>query len=148
MTEIREANFSLDLPGVWEGTDSSEPGTFAYGEAGGEGSVTVTLLAVRPMFAIADPRRMVGDYLHHRTKFERGQNPSLEQSEPAMRPDTEPPEGEWDALDVATGRRQRHRVVIAGSLLADFRFEASGLDDAAFDTLATAVLESASVAEG
>jgi hypothetical protein len=145
VTEIREPNFAVDLPGAWEQVESTEPGMFSYRETDGEGEVTVTLLAVRPMFNIADPARLVDDYLHHRPKFERGRRPSLEQSEPVLRQGAGPIEGGWDGVDLATGHRLRHRVVLAGSLLVDFRYEVAGLDEAAFDERAAAVLGSAAV---
>ena len=143
MTEIREPNFELDLPGDWEEVESPEPATYAYRDTAGDESVTVTLLAVRPMYAIADPARLLDDYLHHRSKFEQGQNPDLEQTEPVSVQQDGTFEGHWDAADVAGGRRSRHRVILVGSMLADFFYEAAGLDEAVFGVKADALLGSA-----
>jgi hypothetical protein len=144
MTEIRESNFSLDLPGTWEEVERGES-TVEYGEVEGRGSVAVTLLGVKPLFAIADSKRLLDDYLSHRAKYEVGQNPALEPSEPHSRERDESVEGGWDARDATDGSRIRHRVVLVGTLLADFRFGASGLDEDEFDAQADLVLGSAVV---
>jgi len=135
----------LDLPGQWERVESAEAGTFAYRETEGSGAVTVTLLSVKPVYTIADPGRLLTDYMLHRSKYEQGQVPSLNQSEPVSSPQPDTLEGGWDGIDLATGRRVRHRVVLAHNVLADFRYEASGADEAVFAEGADAVLDGATV---
>ena len=145
MTEVREPGFRLDLPGEWKQIESAEPGSLVYEETGGSGIVTVLLLKVRPVYAIADRKRLLDDYLSHRGKYEKGQMPSLEQSDPVSRQRDDTVEGEWQGVDAATGKRLRHRALLADDVLADFCYEASGMDDIAFDGLAEAVLGSAMV---
>jgi len=147
VTQIREPGFSLDLPGEWEEAASDQPGTLVYLESGGVGSVTVMLLAVRPMFAIADRSRLLTDYMQHRAKFEKGRMPGLEQSEPMAWERDGAIEGSWTAIDVDSGARQLHRVVIAGDILADVCYEATDVDQAEFAVRSAAVLESAVVGE-
>lgn len=144
MTEIREPNFTVDLPGEWEPAETSEPGAQAYREVDGPGSLVVLLLAVRPVYAIADRRRLLEDYLKHRSTYENSQDPTLAFSAPIVA-DTEAIEGGWSAVDVLRERRVVHRTVFVGNLLADFRFECAGLDEAAFGQLAGGVLQSATV---
>jgi hypothetical protein len=145
VAEIRKPNLGLDVPGSWQESESAEPGTVAYRETEGNGIVTVTLLAVRSMYTIADPKRILDDYLHHRSSFERGHASTLEQSEPVSEESGEAVEGAWGGFDAATGSRHRHRVVLVRNLLADFRYEASGLDETEFDERAEAILGSATV---
>ena len=142
MTEVREPGFCLDLPGEWEKAERIEPGGLAYKDTSGGGTVSVMLLAVRPVYAIADSRRLLEDYLKHRATFEKGQLPSLEQSEPVSQQHDDQVEGEWHAVDAATGNRLRHRVVLARNVLVDVCYQASGLDDAAFGELADVLLGS------
>ena len=144
MTEIREPNFTIDLPGTWQPVSSVEAGAQSYHEVDGEGLLVVLLLAVRPVYAIADRRRLLDDYLGHRSKYEFGQDPELPYAEPVAVPESDPIEGGWDAAN-AEGRRARHRVLLVGNLLADFRVETSGLDESAFDEFADAVLGSAAI---
>lgn len=143
MTEVREHGFALDLPGDWEPAEASEPGAFVFRESGGDGVVTVMLLAVRPVYAIADTQRLLDDYLKHRAKYEQGQAPSLVHSEPTSWQDGDSVEGMWTGADASTGMRTRHRVVLARNVLADFRFEALEPDEVAFENRAQAVLEHA-----
>lgn len=145
MTEIREPNFSLDLPGEWEQLGSPDPSVFTYRELAGNAVVSVTLFAIKGSFSIADPARILEDYLHHRTQFEKGQEPLLVQSEPTSQPVGTAVEGAWDGVEAFGIRRLRHRVVLTGGLLADIRYEAMGVDEAAFDGAADAVLGSATV---
>lgn len=145
MTEIREAAFGVDLPGQWRQVPSEEAGTFAYEESDGAARLAVTLLSVKPMYAIADPGRLLDDYLHHRSSFEAGRDAALAHTEPVRIPDAEGFEGGWDAFDLAEARRLRHRTIMVDGLLADFCYETFGLDEAAFDELAQQVLGSVTV---
>lgn len=145
MSEIREPNFSIDLPGEWEQAEGDEPGTTTYREQDGDASMSVTLLAVRPMFAIADQRRLLDDYMTHRSTFEQGQVPTMAQMAPASREADGRFEGAWDAVDVANARRARHRVVLVEGLLADFRYEGPGDDESAFVERADSVLGTVTV---
>lgn len=146
VSRIREPGFSLDLPGTWERAEGGEPGSLVYRETEGIGTVTVMLLAVRPLYAIADSSRLHSDYMQHRSKFERGQRPSLQQSEPVGRQMEGSIDGSWSAVDVESGRRQLHRVVLVGGVLADFCYEASDIDEAPFGERASLILDSAKVA--
>jgi hypothetical protein len=148
MTDINEHPFSLRLPDRWEQVASENPGSFVYREEEGSSSVTVMLLSVRPMYAIADRRRLLNDYALHRSKYEHGQTPSLEQSEPILEDRAESIEASWGGFDAATGVRQLHRAVMAGDVLADFCYEVSGLDEDSFAKRAALVLESATVTVG
>lgn len=143
ITEIREPNFSLDLLGEWMQTPSDEPGTSLFCQIEGPARLSVTLLGVRPVFALADPSRLLEDYMSHRSRFEMGRDPALGQSEPVVEQVADALEGSWSGADPIAGRLVRHRVLLAGSLLADFAFEAVGLDDAAFALQADASLASA-----
>jgi len=78
-------------------------------------------------------------------KFEKGQTPSLEQTDPVSQRPGDEVEGGWAAVDTAAGRQLRHRVVLAKNVLADVCYEASGLDDSEFGRLADIVLESVRV---
>ena len=110
MIEIREAGFSVDLPDAWVRADTDQPGSLLYRDTDGPATLTVMLLAVRPAYSIADKSRLHSDYMQHRAKFERGQLPSLEQSDPQSRQLEGSIEGSWSAVDVVSGRRQLHRV--------------------------------------
>lgn len=145
MSEIREPGFSLDLPGMWEPEESDQPGSLVYRETAGSGVVTVMLLAIRPAYSIADRSRLHTDYMQHRSKYERGQTPSLEQSEPIAQRVGTVIEGSWNAEDGATGRHQLHRVVLSGDVLVDFCYEASDSDGVGFDDRAALILDSAVV---
>jgi hypothetical protein len=145
VTELREPGFSLDLPGDWMQVESGEPGGLKYVEAGGTGVVTVMLLGVRPVYAIADSRRLLEDYLKHRSTFEKGQAPALEQSDPRSSQIGDEVEGEWHAVDAQSGTRLRHRVLLENSVLVDACYEAPDPDDAAFDAVADAILGSLQV---
>jgi len=142
VTEIREPNFTVDLPGNWEQTESSEAGAMTYREVDGPGSLVVLLLAVRPVYAIADRRRLLEDYLKHRSTYENAQDPELKFSAPVVA-DSEAVEGGWSATDVVRDRRMVHRTMLVDNLLADFRFESAGFDEAAFGQLAGEILQSA-----
>ena len=144
VTEIREPNFSVDLPGDWERAESPEAGAIAFREVDGPGSLIVLLLAVRPVYAIADRYRLLADYLKHRSTYEQGADPAFAVSIPVAS-ESGDIEGGWDGIDADGGRRLRHRTLFVGNLLADFRFETSGLDEAAFHAVADSVLGSATV---
>ena len=143
--EIREPGFSLDLPGGWQRAEDGEPGSAVFRETEGDRTVTVMLLAVRPVYAIADRSRLHSDYMQHRSKFERGQRPSLRQSEPVARQMGPSVEGSWSAVDIESGRRQLHRVMLVGDVLADFCYEGSDADEAQFDERAASLLDTAKV---
>lgn len=138
----------MDLPGLWEQIESSEPGTLTYRESEGEGVLKVTLLAVRPVYAIADSRRLLDDYCSHRSKYEQAQFPTLQQSEPFSSTQPDAVEGGWDAIDLETGRRVRHKVVLRANILGDFRYEAPGSDEAVFAGAADVALGSVTVGAG
>lgn len=145
MTEIREPNFGIDLPGEWEPAQSDEPGTFLYRDSHGLEQLLVTLLAVRPMYAIADQRRLITDYMSHRAKYEAGQTPYLEQTEPMTWDQDALLLGSWDAVNLDNGSRKRHRVLLEGGMLADFAYEAADIEEAAFNARADALLETIAI---
>lgn len=145
MTEIREPNFGIDLPGEWERLETDEPGTSVFREKTGDARLSVMLLAVRPMFAIADQRRLLEDYMSHRAKFEEGQTPTLQQSDLVSSEQVGGFEGEWSGKDFQSERRTRHHVVLVDGMLADFLYETDCADEAAFEEQADAVLQTATV---
>jgi hypothetical protein len=144
MTEIREPNFGLDLPGVWEQGPIQDDETLVFVEETGIASISVTLLGVRPMFEIADKFKLLEDYMAHRQTFEAGQaEGALGHSQPKAREIDGGFEGEWSAEDAAKGRLIQHRVLLVGSLLADFAFEMTDVTPAVFAANAGMVLRSA-----
>lgn len=145
MTDIREPNFEIDLPGDWSQVESNEDGATIFERSDGTAGLTVLLLSVRPLFAIADQLRLLDDYLHHRSQFEKGRWPALEQSEPVATATDGASVGEWSGFDPATGRRIRHRVLLVDGLLGDFSLEADDLGEAEFDAYALPVLATARV---
>ncbi len=145
MTEIREPNFALDLPGEWTQAESAEPNVFLYAENDGPGRVSVTLLGVKPLFAIADQHRLLDDYLHHRSTFEKGSGGVVVQSPTVSREVDGVCEGSWSTLVVDSGLRMQHRVILTGGLLADVVYEAAGRDDAAFANRAIEILSAVGV---
>lgn len=148
MTEIREGAFSMELPDGWRPAESDEPGTSVYrGTVGGE-LVSVTLLAVAPVYAMADSRVLLEQYLHHRPRWEQGQDARLLQSEPILHDEDGLLEGAWIAEDPDTGRRLAHRVILEGTLLADVCYEAYGLDTEAFADRAAELLGAVEVTAG
>ena len=142
MTRIDEEVFSLELPGEWERVASSEPGSLLYRETGGLATVTVMLLRVKPVFAIADRARLLGDYVHHRSSYELGQSPSLENLPPVSRVVGGMFEATWDASDAVAGRLRRHRAMLAADVLIDVCYDAAAPDAAIFDEQAASVLNS------
>ncbi len=143
MTQICEPGFCVDLPETWARAQTEQPGSLVYRDTAGVGTLTVMLLAVRPAYSIADRVRLHSDYMQHRAKFERGQLPSLEQSTPVTNSSEHPIEGVWGAVDLESGRRQLHRVLLDGDILADFCYEDLAVDEAAFTDSASSILGSA-----
>ena len=148
VTEIREPNFAIDLPGEWEQTPSEEDGALAFAQVGGDRRLAVLLLTVRPVFAIADPQRMLQDYMSHRSRFEAGRLPSLDQSIPEIHEGSDALVGTWSAVDMETGHRFKHHVVRDGNLLADFRYEAGGLEEVDFTAEVDAAFATAHATAG
>jgi len=147
VTEIREPNFSLDLPGEWEQAPSSADETLVFGQIGGPASVSVTLLRVRPMFEIADGLRMLEDYMSHRQTFEAGPELALGHTDPIAEQLGDSFEGRWSSVGRTDGRLIEHRVLLVNVLLADFAYEAAGVEAAAFAEQAALTLGSASASE-
>ena len=143
VTEIREPNFGVDLPGQWEQAQSDEVGTLVFRQVEGPASLTVVLLGVRPMFAIADQKRLLEDYMSHRSRFEEGRSPTLVHGDTLARQSGDAFEGYWIGEDPAHERLVRHRVLLVDGLLADFAYEAQGVEARAFAAEADAVLASA-----
>lgn len=143
MTEIREPHYRVDLPGEWEKADSLEEGTVVYGETGSNDTLSLTLLGMRPEVAAADEMILLRQYMDHRYNFERGHNENLRQTPPDAVTAETGLEGAWSAVDVESGRRIRHRVLLHDGLLADFRYVAFDKDEAEFDSRADAILGSA-----
>jgi hypothetical protein len=148
MTEIREQVFRMDLPGDWERDESSESGTIAYRETEGKGRVALTLLAVKPSFAIADQRMMLEQYMHHRSRFEKGQSPWLQQTDPLCREQGDEVEGIWGGRDPGTGRKFQHHVSLRGGVLVDLRYEAPAEDEDAFTERFDGIVRSLEVITG
>ncbi len=145
MTEVRQPSFSMDLQGEWMEANSDEEGTLAYLETSGDQAVFVTLLAAKPVYALADRKTLLEQYMHHRSQWERGQIPGLRQSEPAVTAEGESAEGAWSGEEEETGRRVRHRVLLAGALLADFCYETFNMSQDVFEMRAGSALSSAEV---
>lgn len=145
MTQITEPGFSIELPGEWQQAESDQPGTLVYLETNGVGTLTVMLLAVNPMYAIADRQRLLTDYMQHRAKFETGRQPLLQQSDQVSGDVGDSVEGSWSAIDESSDLRQLHRVVLANDILADFCYEALGLGEDEFAELAIPILDNATV---
>ena len=142
-TEIREPNFGIDLPGTWEQTESTEDIALAFKQVEGPAMLTVVLLGVRPMFAIADQRRVLEDYVSHRSRFEEGHAPALAYLEPVVEEFDGRIEARWMGEDPMLRRVVRHRAILTGGLLADFAYEASGAEPREFAAEADEVLASA-----
>lgn len=145
MIEIREPNYSVDLPGDWEAEPGEEVGSASFRQLDGSGKLTVMLLGVKPMFAIADQQRLLEDYMKHRSNFEVGQAGSLELSEPELERVLDSYVGSWIGFDRERDRRLQHHVVLLSGLLADFCYESTGVEESEFDAAAQAVLETVAV---
>ena len=143
VTEIREPNFTLNLPGEWEQGPSEETETLVFREISGMAIVTVTLLGVRPMFAIADQLRLLEDYMLHRQKFESGEAAPIGYTQPVAQQVGDSFEGTWSSENAQDGRITKHRVLLAGPLLADFSFTTAVGAEEYFAEFANAVLGSA-----
>jgi hypothetical protein len=143
MTAIAEHGIVLDLPGEWEPVESEEQGSLVYQETNGTDVVTVMLLRVKSVYAIADRTRLLSDYVQHRSQYERGQVPTLEQSDPWVEDRGGFIEAAWTATDPVEGRHQRHRALLQRDVLADFCFESSNGDS--FDERAKSLLASAAI---
>jgi len=148
ITELREPNFGVDLPGEWEQIPPAEDVAMAFAEVDGDRTLTVMLLAPKAVFSLADPVRMLQDYLSHRARFEAGQLPNLKATEPAVLDGSEVLAGGWSAVDPESGRRLRHYVVRDRELLADFCYAASGLAEDEFAAEADAVFATAYATAG
>lgn len=145
MTEIRHPNYSVDLPGDWTESSSDEQGTVAFLADAGGAVLFVTLLSVKPVFAIAGRELLLRQYMDHRKQWEKGQIPDLEQSEADVVSDGDRVDGTWSGIEPDTGRRVRHRVLLEGSLLADFAYESFGMDETSFDEQAAALLSTTAI---
>ena len=128
MSEVREPNYSIDLPGEWEAEPGAELGMALFREVDGPGRLSVMLLGVKPMYAIADQGRLLDDYMKHRSTFEMGPVGALTQSEPSSAVVGDSFVGSWVGLELDLDRRTQHHVVLVSGLLADFVYEAAGLD--------------------
>jgi hypothetical protein len=142
-TEIRQPNFGIDLPGDWEQMPSAEDIALSFRQVDGPAALTVVLLGVRPMFAIADQQRLLEDYMSHRSRFDEGRAPGLAHTSPVATRVDEKVEGSWMGEDPTLDRLVRHRVILADGLLADFAYEAIGAEARAFAVEADEVLATA-----
>jgi hypothetical protein len=142
-TELREPNFSIDLPGDWEQIGGDEPEALVFRDLDSERTLSVLLLGVRPLYAIADQERLLADYMSHRAKFEAGQRPRSTDPVSAYHQEGEDMVGGWWIVDLENGRRFRHHVILTGGLLADFRYEAV-LEEDVFQAETDAVFATAS----
>jgi hypothetical protein len=145
MTEIREPNFSIDLPGDWESEPGEEESTTVFNDLAGSGKLSVMLLGVRPMFAIADQRRLLEDYVTHRSTFEMQPPSTLRLLQPELGEAGEAQVATWDGVDDSNGRHVRHYTLLVGGLLADFTYEATGVTHDEFDKTAEGILNTVSV---
>jgi hypothetical protein len=145
VTEIRHPNYSFDLPGEWESEPGAEEGSTVYLQTDGPGMLTVMLLGVKPMFAIADRANLLSDYMHHRATFEAGQATAMSQSEPVSDVVGEAHVGTWLGLELDIDRRTVHHVVIMDALLADFLYEAVGLEAPEFNERAESIFRTVAV---
>ena len=143
VTELREPNFEIDLPGEWEQAESSEEAAIVFSEVGGDRTLSVMLLSPKSVFGLADPARMLTDYMTHRSRYEVGQIAKLDNTVPRLVEGSDVLAGTWSGVDLETGRRLRHYVVRDRELLADFCFAASGLSEDEFAAEADAVMATA-----
>ncbi|MBI5231915.1 MAG: hypothetical protein HY876_07100 [Coriobacteriales bacterium] len=145
MTEIREEHFGIDLPGEWEEVESADEGTWSYRDTKSDAKLTVTLLGVRPMYAIADQRRLIEDYMQHRAKYEQGLSESLRQSDYESTEGDGVLQGTWGGVDVRAARRTLHHVLLVEGVLADFLYESSEPIEPVFTPRAVEALSTAKV---
>ena len=145
MREIREPNYHVDLQGEWESEPGLEENATIFRQTDGPGVLTVTLFRVRPMFAIADKRRLVEDYLSHRSTYEASHTPAMALSEPVSWEAGGSIEGSWNGLDPVADHRLRHHVVLVEDVLADLVYEAVGLAEDDFLARADEIFQTVSV---
>jgi hypothetical protein len=145
VTEIRQPNYSVDLPGDWESEPGAEEGSTVYLQLDGPGMLTVMLLGVKPMFAIADRANLLSDYMQHRATFEAGQAAAMSQSDPVSDVVGDVHVGTWVGLELDIDRRTIHHVVLMGGLLADFLYEAVGLEAPDFNDRAETIFKTVAV---
>ncbi len=143
MTTINEHGFSIELPGEWTADPEPEPGALVYRELEGDRVLTVMLLAVRPLFAIAERRRLLSDYVEHRATYEHGLMPDLEQYEEQINEaDDGTIEAVWSGLDEKAGYRQHHRAVLYDDALVDVCIGGTAADARVFDIGALIIMAS------
>lgn len=143
MTRVSEHGFSIDLPGVWVADEDVEPGGLRYRQADGDGVVTVMLLSVKPLFEIADKRRLLADYVDHRCAFEVGSMPDLVQYEEEIVEQADGTlEAFWSGEVPDSAYHQRHRALLSNDVLVDVCFGASAESAVVFDVGAVMVLAS------
>lgn len=146
MILAHEGAFSIDAPGAWTPTDPAEPGSISYASDDGSENLTVILLRVKPLFSIADEKRLLDDYVHHRMSYEKGMMPDLVQSEPSANTEAGVAEASWWAEDVHSGMLQAHRVILQDGVLADFAYSTgAGADPDAFRPRAASALATARI---
>jgi hypothetical protein len=146
--EVREPNFSLDLPSEWEVEASAEQGVFVYRQVEGSATLTVTLLGVRPMYAIADQHRLLQDFIDHRSKFEAGPDDRIAWFEPVTQQQGDAYVGAWLGEERESGSLVRHHSMLVGGLLADFRYDEPGVSTQEFDEHADAIFRTITVSTG
>jgi hypothetical protein len=143
--EIREPAYHVDLPGEWEAEAGGEESAACFYRADSNARLTVTLLGVRPMFAIADQHRLLDDYMTHRANFETGPVPQLEQTEPESDVIDGTFVGTWSAITIEHDRRIKHFVVLTNGLLVDFTYEEKNTPEAEFQANADRIFRTARV---
>lgn len=147
MTHIKEHGFSIDLPGEWVPGESDEPGAFIYSEVGGSDVVKVMLLAVKPLFAIADKNRLLSDYVTHRSTYESSLFPTLVHFEAFFEERDDELEAWWPGEDSVSGYRQQHRALLLGETLVDACYGSEEPEQAVFESRAEQILSTLEVAE-
>lgn len=148
VSEVREPNYSVDLPGQWEPVVSDEPEAAVFRDESNDRQLTVLLLGVRPMFAIADRTRLVSDFMGHRARFEAAKRTHVSDPVAESHQEGDTIIGEWRVVDLDSGRRIRHHCILTGPLLVDFCFEADGTDETQFEALADAIFATAIAVAG
>lgn len=97
------------------------------------------------MFLIADQRRVLEDYVKHRSTFEIGREVTLHFSEPQFLVAPDAQIALWEGVDDVSGRLVQHKAVLVSGLLADFAYEATGMTAQEFERSAQEILGSISV---
>lgn len=143
MTTINEHGLTIELPGHWTADPNPEPGAIVYRQFGGEGVLTAMLLSVHPVYALADKRRLLSEYVDHRALVEQERRPTLLQYEEEI---TEFDDGRleaiWTAEDSESPFHQRHRVLLHDDVLLDVCIAGIAEDARLFDMAAVIVLAS------